>query len=116
MLAAWLAMTTASTLKDIGEAGARIGIKDAQGNVRTGGDRRIVFTRMCSPAREGARAPARPKQLLGTGRLSVRGRGFSLSGIDDGPARGESIRTGSSRHDWRDGLRIERNFSAVGGY
>ena len=47
---------------------------------RTGGDRRIVFTWMCSPAREGARAPARPKQLRGTGRLSVREIGLSPSG------------------------------------
>ena len=82
MLAAWLAMTTASTLKDIGEAGARIGSGRYSIRGRTGGDRRIVLTPTRPPRREGARAPARPKQLRGRGRLSVRGRGFSLSGID----------------------------------
>ena len=39
MLAAWLAMTTASTLKDIGDAGARFGFKDDTGIARTGGGR-----------------------------------------------------------------------------
>ena len=73
-------MTTASTLKDIGEAGAPFGITTVTLYVQTRGDRRIVVTPTRPPRREGARAPARPKQLRGRGRLSVRGRGFSLSG------------------------------------
>lgn len=80
MLAAWLAMTTASTLKDIGEAGARFGFKDDTGIARTERIRQIVCTPTRSPRREGIRAPARPGQLRGRGRLSALEVGLSLSG------------------------------------
>ena len=58
MLAAWLAMTTASTLKDIGEAGARFGFKDDTVRVQTWGIAELCVLGCDPPAGE-APAPRR---------------------------------------------------------
>ena len=82
MLAVGLGWATASPLKDIGDAGAQDASYVHKNMDPDRTDRRIVFTWMCSLEKGGGGAPTRPMQLRGTGRLSARGLGFSLSGKD----------------------------------